>query len=263
MAIASLIFDVDGTLADTEEAHRLAFNLAFERYKLGWHWDHDDYRRLLAVTGGKERILAHIDTIALSQAERRRLKGMVPTLHAEKTRFYNAIVADGCVPLREGIERLLGEAADAGCRLAIASTTSSANIEALLDTTLGARGRSLFSAIACGDEVPAKKPAPDVYELALAKLGLAPDHAVALEDSANGLASATGAGLWTVVTPTHWTEAEDFRAAGLVLPALGEPDRPLRGEPGQALRHAGWLTFAELDLLAMAGAGRVAPDRVS
>ena len=250
MSIEALIFDVDGTLADTEEAHRVAFNLAFERFQLGWNWSRDAYRQLLDITGGKERMRAYIDALAISAAERRRLIELVPALHTEKTRFYSSVVADGGVPLRDGVARLLGEARDAGCRLAIASTTTAVNIDALLGATLGPHGLDMFSVIACGDQVRAKKPAPDIFRLALANLGISASRAVALEDSANGLAAAVGAGLWTLVTPTFWTEGSDFSAAGLVLPTLGDPQKPLPGEPGGALRQASWLTLAELGALA-------------
>ncbi|MFT7774496.1 HAD-IA family hydrolase [Roseateles sp.] len=250
MAIEALIFDVDGTLADTEEAHRVAFNLAFERHRLGWTWSRTDYRQLLEVTGGKERIASYIDMLPVSAAERTRLHGLVPALHAEKTRFYTAVVQEGGVPLRDGVARLIHEALDHGCRLAIASTTTAVNIHALLTSTLGSRGLDLFAVIACGDQVRAKKPAPDIYRLALATLGLQPEQALALEDSVNGLRAATGAGLWTLVTPTFWTQGDDFAAAGLVLPGLGEPQAPLDGEPGCLLKTAGWLCFEELCALA-------------
>jgi beta-phosphoglucomutase-like phosphatase (HAD superfamily) len=247
MTLDALIFDVDGTMADTEEAHRTAFNLAFERYRLGWVWSRDEYRELLKVTGGKERITRYIHALTdLSPAEFKRLTALVPDLHAEKTRFYSSVVGDGAVPLRSGVERLLGEALAAGCRLAIASTTTAVNIDALLQTTLGPRGLEMFSVIACGDQVRAKKPAPDIYQLALQHLGVHADQAVAFEDSFNGLRSARAAGLWTVVTPTFWTEGGDFSAAGLLLPELGDPTAPLPGEPGGRLRAAGWLTFEEL-----------------
>jgi len=250
MSIEALIFDVDGTLADTEEAHRAAFNLAFERQRLGWSWSRTEYRALLDVSGGKERIAAYIASLPLAAGERRRLLEQVPAIHAEKTRIYGDVVADGGVPLREGVERLMDEALAGGCRLAIASTTTAANVDALLGATLGPRGLDRFSVIACGDQVRAKKPAPDVYHLALANLGIGPERAVALEDSPNGLAAASAAGLWTLVTPTFWTEGSDWRAAGLVLPSLGGPGAALQGEPGRALKAAAWLTFAELALRA-------------
>lgn len=246
MSIEALIFDVDGTLADTEEAHRMAFNNAFERFRLDWRWSHDAYRELLKVTGGKERIAAYLATKTLSTAERRRLTEMIPAIHAEKTKFYSSFVADGAIPLRPGVRRLIDEALAAGCRLAIASTTTAANIDALLRSAFGEQGLAIFGVVACGDQVRAKKPAPDIYRLALQHLGVQPDQAVAFEDSHNGLRAATGAGLWTVITPTFWTEGQAFDAAALVLPHLGEPGRPVEGEPGGALRDAAWLTFAEV-----------------
>jgi HAD superfamily hydrolase (TIGR01509 family) len=246
MSLEALIFDVDGTLADTEEAHRTAFNQAFEHFRLGWNWDRDTYRELLKTTGGKERIAAFLAAQTLSGGERKRLAEMIPAVHAEKTRRYGSLVADGAVPLRAGVARLIDEALAAGCRLAIASTTTAANIDALLGATLGRRGIDAFSVIACGDQVPAKKPAPDIYQLAIRHLGVDPEQAVALEDSHNGLLAATGAGLWTVITPNFWTEAQDFGGAGMVLPSLGEPDAPLAGEPGATLQDAAWLTYAEL-----------------
>jgi len=246
MSIHALIFDVDGTMADTEEAHRTAFNLAFERCRLGWQWSRDEYRGLLNVTGGKERLTRYIETLPLAAAEVKRLLERVPDIHAEKTRFYSSVVGDGAVPLREGVARLLDEALTAGCRLAIASTTTAVNVDALLQSTLGSRGLEMFSVIACGDQVKAKKPAPDIYRLALHHLGLHADQVVAFEDSPNGLRAAVAAGLWTVVTPTFWTEGGDFSAAGLLLPGLGDPDHPLPGEPGKCLQSAAWLGIDEL-----------------
>lgn len=250
MAIDVLLFDVDGTLADTEEAHRIAFNVAFEREGLGWRWQPEDYRRLLEVTGGKERIRSYIDALPIFDGERRRLLERVPALHADKTRVYTGIVRDGGVRLRPGVERLIHEALDSGCRLGIASTTSAANVDALLHSAYGPRGLDLFSVIACGDQIHHKKPAPDIYRLALANLGIGPECAVAIEDSTNGLHSACAAGLWTVVTPTFWTEGSDFEGAALVLPSLGDPAQPLEGEPGDRLRDAAWLTFDEMASLA-------------
>ena len=146
--------------------------------------------------------------------------------------------------------RLLDEALSDGCRLAIASTTTAVNVDALLQANLGTRGLEKFSVIACGDQVRAKKPAPDIFLLALKHLGLHADQAVAFEDSHNGLRSAVSAGLWTVVTPTFWTEGSDFSGAGLVLPSLGSPDHPLAGEPGGRLRSESWLSYAEVVQLA-------------
>lgn len=249
MTIEALIFDVDGTLADTEEAHRVAFNLAFDRQRLGWNWTRAEYRTLLSVTGGKERITSYVESLPVSAALRRRLIERVPEIHADKTKLYSSAVRDGSVPLRDGVARLLDEAVAAGCRLAIASTTTAVNVDALLHAAFGPHGLEMFAVIACGDQVRAKKPAPDIYRLVLATLGLDADRAVAFEDSPNGLRAAVGAGLWTVVTPTFWTEGADFSAAGLVLPRLGDPSHPLHAEPGSALKTQAWLGLDELQEL--------------
>lgn len=246
MKLRALVFDVDGTLADTEEVHRLAFNDAFERLGLGWHWSQAAYRELLEVTGGKERIAAYIAATAHDPSERARMTATIAAIHAEKTRRYGALVAEGAVSLRPGVARLVEEARTAGCDLAIATTTTAANVDALLHATLPSRGAATFRVIACGDDVARKKPAPDIFELALSRLGVAREDAVAFEDSRNGLDAAHGAGLWTVVTPNFWTEGQELRDADLLLPHLGDPGQPTPGEPGGALEDAGWLTFAEL-----------------
>src|SRR5450755_1165534 len=145
MSIEALIFDVDGTMADTEEAHRTAFNLAFGQFRLGWKWSRSEYRELLRTNGGKERLAAYIAGLSLSPAERKRCTDLLPEIHAEKTRFYSSVVSDGAVPLRDGVERLLDEALTAGCRLAIASTTTAVNVDALLQSTLGRRGLEVFT----------------------------------------------------------------------------------------------------------------------
>ena len=237
MTLEALIFDVDGTLADTEEAHRVAFNLAFERRRLNWAWSAAEYRELLKITGGKERIAAYIDSLPMDASSRRRLTETVPAIHADKTRFYSAVVADGAVPLREGVARLLDEALDAGCKLAIASTTTAVNIDALLSATLGPRGLDMFSVIACGDQVRAKKPAPDIFELALRGLDLLPEHVVAFEDSPNGLRAARAAGLRTVVTPTTGPKAAISRMPHCSCPASATPATRCPASPAAACRR--------------------------
>jgi HAD superfamily hydrolase (TIGR01509 family) len=246
MTIKALIFDVDGTLADTEEVHRQAFNAAFANAGLDWIWTRPVYRELLAVTGGKERIAAFIDRLHLRAAQRAALYDRIGQIHADKTRLYTSAVAAGCVPLRDGVARLLEEGRAAGWHLAIASTTTAANVDALLHATLGPRAIEMFSVIACGDLVAEKKPAPDIYQLVLRTLGIAPEDAIAFEDSVNGLRSAAAAGLWTVVTPTYWSEGGDFSEAALLLPHLGDPGHEIDGEPGRRLEHAAWLTMQEL-----------------
>ena len=232
--IEALIFDVDGTLADTEEAHRQAFNDAFGAHGLDFCWSRELYRELLQVTGGKERLAAFFYRIRLPASERIRLSGLIPRLHATKTSFYRESMERGRVPLRPGVRRLMAEARAAGVKLAIASTTSPDNVSALLEGALGYGALNEFSVIATGDAVSRKKPAPDIYLLALSRLGLTARRAVAFEDSAIGVAAAKAAGLLTVATPSDWTRDQDLRAADLVLPCLADPASPLG--PGDARR---------------------------
>lgn len=244
MTLRALVFDVDGTLADTEETHRQAFNDAFMRFGLPWTWDVRLYRELLRVSGGKERIAHYIETLRVQEAEKARLRACVPQLHHEKTKLYTELIADGRCPLRTGVARLLEEASRAGLQLAIASTTSPANVDALIGRHL--RGRVHFNAIACGDHVARKKPAPDIYRLALSMLGRTADECAAFEDSANGLAAAKAEGLFTVVTPSQWNDDEAFEGADLLLPHLGDPDVPLPDGDAASLGGARWLDLETL-----------------
>jgi HAD superfamily hydrolase (TIGR01509 family) len=228
MKIKALIFDVDGTLADTEEAHRLSFNRAFERHDLPWTWDAHDYARLLKVTGGKERIGAYIDSLGVDAAERRELQQQVPAIHATKTEIYTQLIRDGSVPLREGVSRLIDEAERAGVTLAIATTTTLANIEALLTVNLGRGALDRFKVIGAADQAQHKKPAPDIFNYVLEQLREGASDCVAIEDSAHGLTAAKAAGLFTVVTPSPWTRGENFADADLVLSSLGSSPHPLR-----------------------------------
>ncbi|HRO14798.1 MAG TPA: HAD-IA family hydrolase [Paracoccus sp. (in: a-proteobacteria)] len=202
----ALIFDVDGTLAETEELHRRAFNHSFAAAGLDWHWDRGIYRRLLAVTGGKERI-AHFIAHDLRRSPR---DHDIAALHRDKTDRYAALMEAGEIALRDGIGALIEDARSHGLRLGIATTTSRPNIDALIRATLRAASEDLFDAIAAGDEVQAKKPAPDVYLLALHRLGMAAPGAVALEDSLNGLRAARAAGLRCIVSPATYTTHEVF-----------------------------------------------------
>jgi HAD superfamily hydrolase (TIGR01509 family) len=227
MRCEALIFDVDGTLADTEEVHRQAFNLAFGACRLDWIWDAPLYGELLQVTGGKERIASYIERLRLPATEQRGLTALIPEIHRAKTRLYKELIQVGHVRPRAGVRRLMLEARDAGIRVAIATTTSPENIEPLIAAGFGRQALSWFDAIAAGDIVANKKPAPDIYNVALKSLGVDPACAIAVEDSAIGVTSAKAAGLFTVATPSMWTHHQDFTAADLLLPSLGDPAEPL------------------------------------
>jgi HAD superfamily hydrolase (TIGR01509 family) len=257
MTLEALIFDVDGTLADTEESHRQAFNAAFIQYELWWEWDHDLYAELLSISGGRERIAAFVESRDVPDAEKERLRNLVPAIHRTKTELFTQLIADGRARFRRGVARLLREAHDRGMRVAIASTTTAVNVEALLATNLGPNAYRDFACIACGDQVEHKKPAPDIYQLAIHTLGVAPETCVAFEDSANGVTAAKAAGLFTVATPTRWTARQDFAAADLVLPDLGDAEHPF--DAATAARVGGkWLGLAELAALHSAARQRAA-----
>ncbi len=216
---AALIFDVDGTLAETEELHRQAFNHAFARHGLDWQWDRAVYKELLRVTGGKERMRAYHARLPtappLSDAD-------IAALHRVKTAHYAELVETGCCRLRPGVIDLLAAAKARGQRLAIATTTSHVNIHALLSQALGARWAAEFDAIVAGDDVGHKKPAPDVYLETLARLQRGAADCVAIEDSANGLIAASRANIPVIITRSMFFADDDFAAAQCVLDDLSE-----------------------------------------
>ncbi|PLX35791.1 MAG: haloacid dehalogenase [Hyphomicrobiales bacterium] len=229
---AALLFDVDGTIAETEDAHRRAFNQAFADFNIDIVWDQKMYRSLLAVAGGKERIRHY-----LSKHEPERIAAISPQvddLHAVKTRHFRDLAAAGAIALRPGVMRLMAEARTHGIPIAIATTMTRPSLEALFTPILGPGALDRFSAIATGDRVEAKKPAPDIYLLALSTLGLAATDCVALEDSHIGVTAARSAGLPVIATPSLYTDHDDFSAATTVLSDLGEPGAPCRHIAGKA-----------------------------
>ncbi len=228
--LEALIFDVDGTLADTErDGHRVAFNRAFADAGLDWDWTVEIYGDLLTVTGGKERMKYFLRKYRPDFSVDGDLDEFVASLHAAKTDHYKALMVDPGLPLRPGVERLLREARDAGLRLAIATTTTPANVTALLKNSLAEDAEDWFEVIAAGDIVPAKKPAPDIYVWAMEKMKLSPDQCLAFEDSDNGVRSVAGSGIPALlVTVNDYTRDHDFSGATVVVDHLGEPGKPCR-----------------------------------
>lgn len=225
--LKALLFDVDGTLADTErDGHRPAFNAAFKEFGLDWDWDVPLYGQLLAVTGGKERMKYYVERFRPDYVKPVDFDAMVAELHRAKTRHYTRMLAEGGIPLRPGVKRLLIEAREAGLILGVATTTTPENVTALLRHGLAADGPDWFDVIAAGDVVPAKKPAPDIYVWAMRQLNLRAKECLAFEDSENGIRASMGAGLRTVVTVNDYTRDHDFAGAVAVLSDLGEEGAP-------------------------------------
>jgi HAD superfamily hydrolase (TIGR01509 family) len=227
----ALIFDCDGVLSDTErDGHLPAFNATFEHYGLPVRWSDEDYRRLLAIGGGKERLATLFTPDLISTAglpkEPDAQRDLIAEWHREKTARYTRMVRGGELPARPGILRLASEARDSGWRLAVASTSAEESVRTVLEHAVGTSLAKRFSVFA-GDVVKQKKPAPDIYLLALRELEVNASAAVAVEDSANGLRAALGAGITTIITTSAYTANEDFTGAALVVDTLGQlPDQP-------------------------------------
>lgn len=229
MPLKALIFDVDGTLAETEELHRICFNEAFANAGHDWEWSREVYCQLLKVTGGKERIRHYLDCRGLDLGMDAAAR--IAVLHAEKNRLYAHRTASG-VALRPGVRRLIAEARASGRAVAVATTTSRGNFDALVAAAFGSAGASSFSAVVTGEDVSRKKPDPEAYLQVLDRLGLMPSECLAFEDSRNGLLAAKAAGLSVVITPSLYTQDEDLREGDCVVSDLGELGRPLRHVDG-------------------------------
>ncbi|MDM7325385.1 MAG: HAD-IA family hydrolase [Thermus sp.] len=218
--LKAILWDLDGTLAETEELHREAFNRAFSHFGLPLYWDQEAYARLLWTTGGKERLKRALE----ETPEAPRLTWEeIAEVHRYKTDLYLRLLREEGVRLRPGVRRLLAQAREAGVALVLATTTSPENAQAFLE---GAGLSGWFSLVLAGDVVPRKKPDPGIYLLAQERLGLSPREGVAVEDSRNGLLSARGAGFPVLVTPSLYTLDQDYREATALLPHLGEPQDP-------------------------------------
>ncbi|OIH95617.1 HAD-IA family hydrolase [Curtobacterium sp. MCBA15_001] len=248
----ALVFDCDGVLADTErDGHLPAFNETFEHFDLPVRWSEDDYASVLRIGGGKERLASLLTPDFVRRAglpaDQEAQRAAVADWHAEKTRRYTARVRAGDMPGRPGIARIVHEAHDAGWLLAVASTSAEPSVRAVLEHAVGDDAAAWFAVFA-GDVVPHKKPAPDIYELAVRELGVSADDVVVVEDSANGLRAAVAAGLTTVVTISSYTADEDFTGAALVVDSLGDlPDTPTHvlSDP----HHVGSVEQVTLDTL--------------
>lgn len=248
-----LLLDCDGVLAETElYGHLPAFNQTFVDLGVPLSWSREEYGRLLAVTGGKERMLHALTPELIEEAglpsDPDALAAEAARWHAHKTAVFSAMIAGRVVEPRSGIRRLVSEAIAAGWEVAMVSTSALASVEGVMLLAFGPELAQRL-AIFTGDSVPRKKPAPDIYLDALERLDAPLDSTVAIEDSRNGLLAATGAGIVCVITRSAFTPDENMEEATIVMSELGDPGLPA---PVVEANHTaavidGYLTLGALE----------------
>ena len=237
MTLKAIIFDVDGTIANTEhDGHLKAFNEAFDFYELDWYWDSALYGELLSVSGGKERLSFYLNNYN-PKLKWPLIESDIVNIHNKKTEIFISTISKGFISLRIGVERLINDAHNHSLKLAIATTTSFDNVKAILESTLGNDALENFAVVAAGDIVDKKKPASDIYDYVLDKMNLECSECIVIEDSEIGFQSATSAGLKTVITLNEYTYTKNFKGALVVLDHLGEDDQPFQIVNGTPTTH--------------------------
>ena len=250
--MSALIFDCDGVLSDTErDGHLPAFNQTFAEFGLPVRWSVAEYGERLKIGGGKERMASLLTDDFVRAAglptDRDGQMAEVARWHKRKTEIYVAMVAAGRLPPRPGINRLIQEALDAGWTLAVASTSAQASVEAILAAAVGQKNAARFAAVLAGDVVENKKPAPDIYLMAIERLELDRDDTLVIEDSRNGLQAANAAGLRSLITVSSYTEDENFDEAVMVVSDLGDPGHRMKVLANRSVaRPKDWICIEDL-----------------
>ena len=228
MLLSAVFFDVDGTIAETEELHRKSFNESFKEFNLDWFWDKPIYKELINIGGGKERIQHYMKRAWPEMLEYKNLSKYIDSIHKVKNEIYEDYVKEEKLTFRPGVKRLISELKENKIRIALVSSSSKTNIENLLLNGLQFKSIEFFDLIAHGDSTKNKKPSPEIYEWALEKLKLSAQSCIAIEDSPRGIDSAVSAKIKVIATPSELTIDENFEAADLVVSDLGEPGIPFK-----------------------------------
>jgi beta-phosphoglucomutase-like phosphatase (HAD superfamily) len=220
--LKAILWDVDGTLAETErDGHLIAFNAAFEELSVPWRWSEQRYGELLRIAGGFERLLYDMQSQPLAPGDSDGRLELATRIHRRKNSIYAARVASGAIALRPGVPELMDDCEAAGVRMAIVTTTSRGNVDALLGKLLGPQWQRSFAAVVCAEDAPEKKPNPQAYRVALERLGLGPAEVVAIEDSPAGLEAARAVGVAVVISRSWFFASDAMPGALAVGPNLG------------------------------------------
>ena len=245
MLLSAVIFDVDGTISETEELHRKSFNESFKEFNLDWFWDEAIYKELINIGSGVERIEYYIKRAWPEMMEYKNLTKYINSIHKVKNEIFEDYIVESEIKPRPGVIRLINELKENKIRIAIVSSTSESNLLKLFKEGLNIDPLTTFDLIAHGDCTKNKRPSPEIYEWILEKLRLPPQSCIAIEDSLRGLESAKNAELNILATPSIFTKEEDFSNAKLVISNLGEPDAPFETIKGNDFGSS----FVNIDLL--------------
>lgn len=201
----AILFGSISTVADTSELQREAFNQAFADHGLNWSWDRDEYVTMLERSGGAARI-----------AEYARARGEqvdAEQVHATKSRRFQENLATADVTVRPGVVDTIRAAKGAGYEVGLVTTTSRANITALLDAVSAEVGADDFDVVVDSSEVDRPKPDAAAYTFAIGELGESAERCVAVEDNVEGAEAAAAAGVACVAFPNENTAGQQFEAA--------------------------------------------------